>query len=104
MAFKMNGPSLYNSPLKQTDSTFADGSKKTARDMFNDEEVADQAPPRKKAKTSFKNKAKAAWYTEMHHDGGKSSTAEKWKTYKGKKKEFRDAKETGKDVSWKSGY
>ena len=68
------------------------------------QQTAKQAPPRKKAKTSFKNKAKAAWYTEMHHDGGKSSTAEKWKTYKGKKKEFRKAKKTGEDVSWKSGY
>jgi hypothetical protein len=86
MAFKMNGPSLYNSPLKQTTSD------------------SKEATPKKGAKTSFKNKAKSAWYTEMHHDGGKSSTAEKWKTYKEKKKEFRDSKKTGKDVSWKSGY
>jgi hypothetical protein len=71
--FKMNGPSLYSSPMKE-------------------------------GKTSWKNKAKSAWYTMMHHDGGKSSTAEQWKTYKDKKKEFRGAKETGKDVSWKSGY
>jgi hypothetical protein len=36
--FKMKGPSLYNSPMKQ-------------------------------GKTSWKSKAKSAWYTMMHHDG-----------------------------------
>lgn len=61
-------------------------------------------------KTSWKSKAKSAWYTMMHHDGSKSSTAERWKTYKEKKKEFRDnnkGKKAGKpdkNVSWKSGF
>ena len=77
--FKMKGPSLYNSPMKQ-------------------------------GKTSWKSKAKSAWYTMMHHDGGKSSPAEMWKTYKEKKEEFRDnnkdkkAGKPGKNVSWKSGF
>jgi hypothetical protein len=77
--FKMNGPSLYSSPMKE-------------------------------GKTSWKSKAKSAWYTMMHHDGGKSSDGQQWKTYKEKKKEFRDnnkGKKAGKpdkDVSWKSGF
>jgi hypothetical protein len=70
---------------------------------------ANQTSP-KKAKTSLRSKAKSAWYTMMHHDGGKSSDGQQWKTYKEKKKEFRDnnkGKKAGKpdkDVSWKSGY
>ena len=128
MAFKMKGPSLYqNGALGKTIKVQKDYSgKEDGRATSSPlqqlvpepppqipqkiqpaspvQQTAKQAPPRKKAKTSFKNKAKAAWYTEMHHDGGKSSTAEKWKTYKGKKKEFRKAKKTGEDVSWKSGY
>jgi hypothetical protein len=77
--FKMKGPSLYNSPMKQ-------------------------------GKTSWKSKAKSAWYTMMHHEGGNSSPAEMWKTYKEKKKEFRDNNKNkkdgnaGKNVSWKSGF
>jgi len=37
----MNGPTFYkNTPLKQaTDDTFADGSKKSDRDKYNDEET-----------------------------------------------------------------
>jgi NADH:ubiquinone oxidoreductase subunit len=61
-------------------------------------------------KTSRKSKIKSAWYTIMHHEGGDSSPAEMWKTYKEKKKEFRDnnkGKKAGKpdkNVSWKSGF
>jgi hypothetical protein len=77
--FKMKGPSLYNSPMKQ-------------------------------GKTSWKSKAKSAWYTMMHHDDSISSIQEQWKTYKDKKKEFRDnnkdkkAGKPDKNVSWKSGF
>jgi hypothetical protein len=70
----------------------------------------DKNSPMKQGKTSWKSKAKSAWYTMMHHDGGKSSIAEQWKTYRDKKKEFRDnnkgkkAGEPDKNVSWKSGF
>ena len=64
----------------------------------------------KQGKTSWKSKAKSAWYTMMHHDGGDSSPAEMWKTYKDKKKEFRDNDKDkkdgnpGKNVSFWSGF
>lgn len=75
--------------------------------VANDEKEEEAKSTDKKTsetnKTSLINKAKAAWYTSMH-SGDNSSTAEQWKTYKEKKKEFRDAKKTGKDVSWMSGF
>jgi hypothetical protein len=77
--FKMNGPSLYSSPMKE-------------------------------GKTSWKNKAKSAWYTMMHHDGGKSSTAEQWKTTRIRRRSLeitirgKKAGKPDKDVSWKSGF
>tara|TARA_R110000737_G_scaffold343915_1_gene370388 strand:- start:555 stop:836 length:282 start_codon:yes stop_codon:yes gene_type:complete len=89
--FKMKGPSLYSSPAKQKD-------KKVVK-----AKSTDKKPSIETNKTSLKNKAKSAWYTSMH-SSDKSSTAEQWKTYKEKKKEFRDSKKTGKDVSWKSGF
>ena len=68
-------------------------------------------------KTTTADKLRSAWYTSAHHDGGKASSGEKWKTYSGKKKEmraFRKALEEwekgGKKgkrpqkPSWKSGF
>jgi hypothetical protein len=60
--------------------------------------------PMKEGKTKFWDKVKSAWYTGAHHDGSKSSIQEQYKTYKGKKKEYRDAEKTGKKVDFISGF
>ena len=56
MGFKMNGPTFYkNTPLKQaTDDTFADGSKKSDRDKYNDEETKKEIRKEKKGKNNKK--------------------------------------------------
>ena len=50
LPFKQMG----SSPAKQTDSTFVDGSKKTARDKFNDKETSEQESKDTKHSTQIK--------------------------------------------------